>query len=387
MLNWENIIYGSGMLLLVVLFAFLMRLSKRIPRYIPLCVFVAIGLLSVLNYLLVNNAPDIFPHLLYIMEPFSMMYGAMIYLYARNLHNRKLKLYHYDWLLIVPLVLSFVSYIPYYMLNGADKLADFTNYGGLHRDIISNLWEWNFEIIFNVSLLGAALLEIKKYQQNIKEQLSNIAKVDLHLSSLVIKTCLVAFSLELVFVYMTFFGFPYYHFLFNLFELMQLVILLIIGYDALNSYRHINALREEWEKVPVSEIKVDGQIVKYAKSTLSQQVSEGIRETLLNYMNEHQPYLEPQLRIKNLAEAMDIPSYHLSQVINEQFQQNFYEFINQYRVNYAMELMKNPSYQNFTLVAIGFEVGFNSKSAFYTAFRKITGKTPAKFQNEVVLKS
>lgn len=378
MIFWSIILF-TGIVTGVVILFLLFRMNKVLKRYTPLIVYVFLILIMLVERSLVEINLEAFPHILYISEPFAMLFGLLIYLYARNQSNPKLQLRKSDWLLVIPFVLAVISYLPYYMLSAKEKLADHAKFGTVKQDVLENVWEWNFEIVLSAAFLIAALRELEKYRVNIKEQFSDVHKVDLHLTRLIIKVSLAGYLFEFVFVFLTLFGFPYYSILFELGAILNFAVIFFIGYDALISYRHIHELQEGWAEIPIAEVKLDGQIVKYAKSALTEQSIQEIRQKLLNYMDEHQPFLQPKLRIKDLSELTGISSHHISQVINESFRQNFYEFVNGYRVEAAKKLLKNPDFKNYTYTAIGFEVGFNSKSAFYTAFKKKTGSTPAQY--------
>lgn len=94
-------------------------------------------------------------------------------------------------------------------------------------------------------------------------------------------------------------------------------------------------------------------------------------------------YTNPQLNLDTLAAALNISKYHLSQLINQELGKNFYELINDYRVEAAKKLMKDPNYNHLTLSSLGLEVGFNSKASFYRAFKRKTGSTPAAYKKEL----
>ena len=82
------------------------------------------------------------------------------------------------------------------------------------------------------------------------------------------------------------------------------------------------------------------------------------------------------LSITELAGQLEIPSNHLSQIINEQVGENFFEFVNTYRVKEVQDRIKENQDKKFTLLAIAFDSGFNSKSSFNSIFKKQTGITP-----------
>lgn len=94
------------------------------------------------------------------------------------------------------------------------------------------------------------------------------------------------------------------------------------------------------------------------------------------FMKEHKPHLEPSLTLKSLALKLKTNPSVLSAAINQNFNKNFNDFINEYRINAFLELIKNKETQHYTLLALAMECGFNSKSTFNRAFKKITGETP-----------
>ena len=118
------------------------------------------------------------------------------------------------------------------------------------------------------------------------------------------------------------------------------------------------------------------QTSKYVGSGLPISEKKRIHNELLHYMETHKPYLEPELTIVELAKMLSIKPKTLSQVINESLQQNFFDFINRYRIEEAKRLLKDPKDKNITVSEILYEVGFNSRSSFYALFKKYTGITP-----------
>ncbi len=98
-------------------------------------------------------------------------------------------------------------------------------------------------------------------------------------------------------------------------------------------------------------------------------------------MENDKPYLNPSLSLTGLANDLSIPHRELSQIINEEFGQHFYDFLNRYRVDESKRILKDPVNSKNTILEICYSVGFNSKSAFNTAFKKHTGITPTEFKN------
>ena len=97
-------------------------------------------------------------------------------------------------------------------------------------------------------------------------------------------------------------------------------------------------------------------------------------------MQNEKLYRETELTIQNLADRIEFPSYRVSQAINEGIKKNFYDLVNSYRVEEAKRLLLDSKNKNYTILSIGFEAGFNSKTTFNTVFKKFTGLTPTDFR-------
>lgn len=120
--------------------------------------------------------------------------------------------------------------------------------------------------------------------------------------------------------------------------------------------------------------------IKYVGFSLKEADIENYIQKLNHYMIKEKPYLISSLTLPQLASNLEIPSHHLSKVINENFESNFFDFINKYRIEEVKAKLANPKFNNFSLLGIALDSGFNSKSAFNRVFKKITGLTPSKYK-------
>jgi len=103
-------------------------------------------------------------------------------------------------------------------------------------------------------------------------------------------------------------------------------------------------------------------------------------EFLKNFMIEKEPFLDSSLTIQDLSEQVKIPAKDLSTLINVYMDKHFFDFVSEYRIEKAMEILKDPSQKELTVLEILYRVGFNSKSSFNTSFKKYTGKTPTDYR-------
>jgi AraC-like DNA-binding protein len=122
---------------------------------------------------------------------------------------------------------------------------------------------------------------------------------------------------------------------------------------------------------------------KYAEIFLKVTDIEQYVSKIRHFMAAEKPYLNADLSLPELANRLDIPSHHLSRVINEQFGANFFDFINQYRIEEVKARIDNPEYQNLSLLGIAFDSGFNTKSAFNRVFKRMTGFTPSEYRKQI----
>lgn len=118
---------------------------------------------------------------------------------------------------------------------------------------------------------------------------------------------------------------------------------------------------------------------KYAASTVSGAELECYKRELEHLMERKKPYLDPDLTLNSLAKQMSVSTKVLSQVINAMFNKNFSEYINHYRVREFLQIFEESEDQKLTILEVLFDVGFNSKSSFYKAFKLITHQTPKEY--------
>jgi AraC-like DNA-binding protein len=155
---------------------------------------------------------------------------------------------------------------------------------------------------------------------------------------------------------------------------------------------HPNITKETLEE----ELHTAGQIVvvkneteKNAsqKSGLANSKINEISGKILGVMENEKLYQEPELTLQHLADKLQFPSYQVSQAINEGLKKSFYDLVNGYRVEEAKRLLLDPTNKNYTILSVGFEAGFNSKTTFNTVFKKFTGYTPSEFRSVKEIRS
>ncbi|WP_289644518.1 helix-turn-helix domain-containing protein [Maribacter aestuarii] len=129
------------------------------------------------------------------------------------------------------------------------------------------------------------------------------------------------------------------------------------------------------------DLKLSKELINERKSKedLSKETKQQI-EVLKDFMVKKEPYLDPSLTVQKLSEQSGIPSKQLSVLINQHLGQHFFDFVNGYRIDCATKILSDPTKKDLTILEILYEIGFNSKSSFNTAFKKHTGTTPTAYR-------
>ncbi|MCG8426980.1 MAG: AraC family transcriptional regulator [Chromatiales bacterium] len=143
------------------------------------------------------------------------------------------------------------------------------------------------------------------------------------------------------------------------------------------------ARQDEVLRLVESDESADIEEEKYRKSALSYTQSVDLLVEIERYMVEERPYLDNQLSLPELASQLSLSPNWLSQAINEVKKVNFFDFVNAYRVEEAQRLLAQAGEAKVNILDIAMASGFNSKSAFYTAFKKFTGLTPSQFRRSL----
>jgi len=144
-----------------------------------------------------------------------------------------------------------------------------------------------------------------------------------------------------------------------------------------NHPRYLKAI----QRIEVSEenIKPIDDSRKYRKSSLSKEQANLFITKIEAQMISEKLWLDSTLNLTDLAEAIDIPTNKLSQVLNEYIGKNFYDYVNNYRLEYFLKLCQEPTSKKYTLLSLAYECGFNSKTTFNAFFKKTLNTTPSEY--------
>ncbi len=155
-----------------------------------------------------------------------------------------------------------------------------------------------------------------------------------------------------------------------------------LGYYVLIQKEVFNFVQKEKEEIArIIEEHTHKKLKK--KPTSNNERIEAVKTRLFDVMDKEKPYLDNEISLPKLASILQITTHELSFILNEELNENFFQFVNRYRIEESKELLKNEKYNHLSLIGIAYESGFNSKTVFNTTFKKLTGTTPSAFKKTI----
>ncbi len=380
-------IVGASQGFLLTLF---LILKKDRMINLPLIFFVFLTSVELLfQYVYASKLIFSYPHLLYISEPFSMLGGVLIYFYSRNILSGVFIFRKTDLLFFIPFVLYVLYYVPSYNQSAEDKIFDIIAFYNSGISWSENLYEWIAEVIVTMPFLIFSVRLLNRYHKKIKDNFSDISKISYTVVRNIIIASAAMYFIEILTIILSFSNIQIANSLNSFLYIFIIGIVYILGYDALvrkkdEVIKFVYVQEIQKQEISVSATATNTNEIeirqKYEKNGLSETKISDISTKISACISKEKPYKNPELRLNDLAQLIGEHPNNVSQVLNDVFKKNFYDFINFYRIEDAKVFLKSPDFKNFTITAIGFEVGFNSKTAFYSAFKKFADTTPAQFQ-------
>jgi AraC-like DNA-binding protein len=316
------------------------------------------------------------PNLFYIFGFGYWLEAPFLLWYTRSLIYKNYKLSKKDIVFLLP----FIGYLIYqlffyYGLEFTDKqhlqeaydlfsAPQYMNYVTLFREI------------FRAALSVLCIIEIRRYSRHIRTNFSDIERIDLTwLNMLVVGFLLIHLWAVLV----------------------SALILMSVSFGITTNFEIMGLLGNYTTFFMVSVLiyfslshssVFEGIEVKNVESAKSDLIKNKITDEMVHkishFMETQKPYLAPALSLERLALQLKIQPRILSHIINRHFDCNFFEFINNYRVDEAKKMLSDPQCENKNMLDLMLEVGFNSKATFNSLFKKKVGMTPSEYRKKMM---
>ena len=289
---------------------------------------------------------------------------TFMFYYTLSLTKRNFKLKTKHILYLIP------TFLVYVIQNIINQISISSENGLLLRLISVVILNLVFCAFFSIKSFQL----LRKHKHRITNSFSYTEKIDLKwLQNLVIASIILTSLLFFEFLAIIF-GKMDEHWLNNFYFSSMSIFVVFLGYGG---YRQIEIVIQQ-KNNPYRKAKKKN--VKQASKPSLDNNSQ--IQLLTEYMNREKPHLDPELNIGILANQLKIHSHLLSKLINTQFGQNFFEFVNSYRVEEFKKLVANPKNKHFSILGLALDAGFNSKASFNRIFKNSTGLTPSEFRNQ-----
>lgn len=337
--------YYANRFLAALLFFFSYRLAAEL-----------LAMLGVLTY----TSP-----LYHILIEFNWVYGGLLYFYVKSYLNPNWRLQRHDATHLLPVVIEFV-------LSNYVKVQNFYWDGTPESLSWLGYWSyvaWNhtpFQVtVFCGLMIFYGILALKEVKKAVQEKERWLDGTTTWLQQ-VLWIYMLFSVLALFFAFVDYLFFDYAFQPFYIYPLYAGMAILTYGLGLIG-FAHRNDALPKAGRIDVDALVDVDQVLAELKTA----------------MEQRHLYRNPTLTLNELAQDVEVKPYVLTQVLNSRLKKSFNDYVNSYRIEEVLRLMKSPDHQAFTLTALAFEAGFNSKATFNRIFRKITGKTPSEMKKAI----
>lgn len=308
-----------------------------------------------------------------IRDHIAFLSSPLLYLYIISSIYSDFKLKPHHLFHFLPFVLQTLLFSPRFYFSDA-------NSSELLLANLNSTFEGTVSIIFGLLVvffyLLAIFFELKKYQRLLMENYTDKSTFNYDWLYQLFILLSAVFCLSVTK--------QIYHLLGSDYAVLSMLrILLTITLIALLSWIVLKSLYypELFRNINLKHLLVKDMLVKEASNIAVKKPDDEI-DKLITFMHEKEPYLDADLTILKLADMVGVSNRDISLLINHHLNQHFFDFINEFRINKSKKLLLENKNSKLTIQRIMYDVGFNSKSSFYTAFKKQVGITPSEYRKQ-----
>ncbi|GGD20794.1 helix-turn-helix domain-containing protein [Hyunsoonleella pacifica] len=352
-------------------FAIAINLTKKENRYAKLFIggFIAIHSLFILEFVLfMCRLLLIYPHAYRISSSVALLFGPLLFFYFKSI-TQKFKFRIVDLIHLLPTIILLFFLTPIYKKSSSEKIKIMLGLNEFDGDFYDT-----FTFFIKIaSLVFYALLIWKSQFSKIE-----INSVFPHKSSIIrwFKNLyrihvayITAYFLYGIFAYIikSDISIYVYHFQIGAMSVMILYITYIAFVQPTIFSLDLNS--------------ATGMVLtsKYEKSGLTPALSNELKEHLIMLLTKDKVYKKSNINLEILSNKLNTTRHNTSQIVNEHFEMNFFELINKFRVQEAINILEADVHGNLNIIDVAYEVGYNNKVTFNKAFKKVTSLTPTEY--------
>lgn len=376
----------AGLVLAVLFIALILTKKEKLFKDYLLAFFIfLLGTFLLIKYVFEYDLYNRYPVIIYLDIYYWVLLGPALYLYtllATRGENHIEKKY---LLVFIPAVLVTLCFWKYLFLAPREFFIDSGNIP-FYESIGVYIWMFNSPVFYVLTIIA-----LYKHRTGIKHHFSFTKKVDLnwlfylsHGFAIFLFFLMIGFALRVI---------SGYNLPVDNYPVSVIVTTIYIfgigfyGYKQRGIFDDPPAGRPEILPANDTVIDAPAENGSYKKSGLGKEEAIELRNNLESLMVNDELFLEPELDLPSLASNLGVSTHKLSQVINEYMNRNFFDFVNEYRLERVKTLLSDPANDNYKIESLAYESGFNSRSTFYGIFKKSVGATPAEYRKKYRLKA
>ncbi|HET9385483.1 MAG TPA: helix-turn-helix transcriptional regulator [Gemmatimonadales bacterium] len=358
----------------------------------------AVAMIAFTLYLLSSvyhaaHLEDMFPHFFGVAHPLPLAFGPLVYLYTVSVSDRSRRVTWRDALHFIPFVLAIVTALPIYLMSGPDKIAWYRNALRTGEVPLAMTVITQLKLLSGIIYTALTLLFLRRHRSRIRDNYSSLEHVDLRWLVRLAAASAVVWAIAIVINVTQMFEGPTSQRGEDILTLAIALLVYGIGYMALRQPEIFRFDTGEYRIAAAPPAAVasaapaapDESASRYERSGLSEHEAAALKRALLSAMDQKSPWRNSDLTLADLAQQLSTTPHKLSEVLNSQLEQSFYDFVNGYRVRYVQRRIEDEDARNLKILALALDAGFASKSTFNDVFKKHTGRTPSDYRRSIAV--
>lgn len=350
----------------------LAKRKKSTSDYILFSLFVVYAITIGFSFLEIYNRNNSYPYPIFISVsvPFILLHGPLLWYYVLSLTKQNFTFRVVHFLNLLPFVLiEAVFWFITYRLPVDERIA--MDAGATFQHEVFYPVLLILIALSTVIYYALGLRRIQCHSARIKSYFAETGAINLKWLKLFLILALIChLSISLLYIIDYSFGLMAYNSLQMAGFVVASVYTLVLGFFG---FRQGNVFTSDIIAVNLDTIASTNQTEPLTTA------EEQFVERLLAYMQNEKPFLNNELTLALLAKGLDVSPEYLSSVLNGRLNSNFFDFINRYRVEEFKRICHLPENKQYTILALAYDCGFNSKATFNRVFRQHTGTTPGTY--------
>ena len=372
-----------------VAFLIYKKRAKAMPDNWLLAVLIMWGIRFVFMLLRDTEEYENMPWVMAIQGTLVYLNSPLIYFYFRSIHTRKGPTAR-DLVHLVPSAVALLYMVSSVLLkSGEEVISGFQN---LNFDPASNA-ELALDdylrllpgMVSVISYTAFSYVLFRKYMRTASQIHSNPEYVYMDWTrNIMISLVALVIVPESIWILSAFIHVLPYAQLDNFLQLTAVANVFVVGYNGIQ--QRYAPFQKQGSDSAAQELEsvVSNGVKRYEKYKLSGKRIDEIMTIVSDYLESDHTYLRSDLNINSLADELDIPTHQLSQAINAGTGKPFFDLINSYRIQHFKRRLAEPNSNQFTLLALALDSGFNAKSSFNRIFKEHTGITPSEYKKQTL---